>query len=208
MNKYQNRYDNALIAFEIVSALAVVILGGWYYFTPSSMKIENSQIKPLPAEILVASSSILSESNVVKKATSSNDTIVTAYIKEINGDKITLDYFDLLGGDEAKKAIVEDGKCTQQEIDSDTGCFNNGIVYFRNQNPKLRILTLSPDVRTFRTSDFSKSSDGTTEILVKELKMQYSNKIYRDGQGVVSLPYRITLNSDNEVIKIEEIFRP
>ena len=208
MNKYQNRYDNALIVFEIVSGLAVVILVGWYYFTPSSMKIENSQIKPLPAEMLVASSSILSESNVVKNAVESKDTIVTAYIKEINGDKITLDYFDLLGGKDAEKAIVADGGCTQEEIDNNAGCFPNGTVYFRNKNPKLRTFTLSPETRIFRTTAFDKSSDGTAEILLKEIKMEYSNRIYRDGQNLVYLPYKITLNSKNEIVKIQEIFRP
>jgi len=135
-------------------------------------------------------------------------TVVTAYINEINGDKITLDYFDLLGGKDAEKAKVADGKCTQQEIDSNDGCFPDGTVYFRNVNPKLRTFTLSPEARVFRTTAFDKNPNGTAEILLKEIKMEYANKIYRDGQNLVYLPYKVTLNNKNEVVKLEEIFRP
>ncbi len=224
MNKYQERYENIFILIEIVSGLAVIILLSWYYFTPAK-NVENSKIKPISAEMLVASSSILSESNAVnnviaindatgstpaKDAGLAKDTIVTAYIKEINGDKITLDYFDLLGGKNAEKAAVADGKCTQQQIDSNSNdeCFPNGTVYFRNQNPKLRTFVISPDARAFRTTAFDKSSDGTEEILRKEIKMEYVNMVYQDGQGILNLPYKVTLNGKNEVVKLEEIFRP
>lgn len=231
MNKYNNREDKALIVFEVVGGLVVVILSALYYFLPDSMKTEPSSVKLPQAAELVASSSILSESTgntlgtigtaggvstvgttasstvVAKDASIVKNTIVTAYIKGINGDKITLDYFDLLGGKDAMKAIVEDKKCTQQEVDSDR-CFNNGVVYFRNQNPKLRTLTLSPETEIYRTTAFDKSPDGAAKISIQELTREYLSRIYNEGQSLITWPYRITLNSNDEVVKIEEIYRP
>jgi hypothetical protein len=177
----------------------------------------------LSGEVLVASSSILSESSLAGGkeidaksvvattaiATSTpGTTIVTAYIKNINGDKITLDYFDLLGGEEAERAVVKDGKCTQKQIDEYDGCFPNGVVYFRNQNPKLRILTLSPEIKIYRSSAFDRSADGTAEVLLQELRRQYSREVYSDLAKFVNLPYKVTLDTKGEVVRVEEIFRP
>ena len=144
--------------------------------------------------------------NEISKSTSTST--ITAYIKNIDGNKITLDYFDLLGGDEARKAVVQDKKCTQKQIDENDGCFPNGVVYFRNRNPKLRILTISSDIQIYRSTAFDKSSDGTAEILLQELRREYSGRVYSDLEKFVNLPYKITLNNKGEVMKIEEIFRP
>lgn len=211
MSKYKSKeYDWDMVAFEVVCGLIALVFFGAYYFVPHTRNKENSSIQLISAELLVASSSILSESGLANQKDVNNvvATTVTAYIKNINGNKITLDYFDLLGGDEAKKAIVQDGKCTQKQIDEDTGCFNNGVVYFRNQNPKLRVLTLSPDIKVYRTTAFDKSVDGTAEILLRELRREYSGEVYSDLKKFVNLPYKVTLDGKGEVVKIEEIFRP
>jgi hypothetical protein len=212
MSKYKVKdYDWGIVAFEVVCGLVALVIFGAYYFIPHTKNTETSAIKPISAETLIASSSVLSESeldgkNEISKSTSTST--VTAYIKNIDGNKITLDYFDLLGGDEAKKAVVQDKKCTQKQIDEDDGCFPNGVVYFRNQNPKLRILTLSPETKIYKSSAFDKSADGTAEILLQELRREYTSKVYSDLEKFINLPYKITLNDKGEVIKIEEIFRP
>jgi hypothetical protein len=210
MKKYSEEHWG-IVALEVVGGLIVIVLFAAYYFIPHAKNTEISSVKPISADLLVASSSVLSESNrSVEKGvdTPTSSGVVTAYIKNIDGNKITLDYFDLLGGDEAKKAVVQDKRCTQKQIDDDNGCFPNGVVYFRNQNPKLRTLTISSDVQIYRTTAFDKNPNGTAEILLQEFRRQYYGDVYSDLQKFVNLPYKITLNNKGEVVKIEEIFRP
>lgn len=132
-----------------------------------------------------------------KKADLEN--IVTpAYIESIENNKITLDYFETLGGEAAEKAVVEDGVCTQQEIDDHDGCFPNGVWYDRNKNTKLRTFELSPNVVITTATAFSLAPNGIKNISVEELK--------RD-RVLMSSPYQITIK-DGVVTKIFEIYRP
>lgn len=136
---------------------------------------------------------------------SSLENIVTpAYLKSIENNKITLDYFEILYGTAAEKAAVEDGVCTQREIDEHDGCFPNGDIYDRNRNTKLRTFELSPNIIITTATAFSSTQNGIRNISVEELKKDYIRKI---GDTVTSPPYQITVK-DGLVTKIVEIYRP
>ncbi len=131
---------------------------------------------------------------------------VTAYITSIEGGSITLDHFDLLEGKSAFDAKVTDGECTpedalgwEQELGSP--CFPNGVVYFRNKNTKLRTYKASPNVVVVRTSAFDTSSDGTG---VAEVSLDELQRVDR----YTELPFRITLDADGVIVRMEELFRP
>jgi hypothetical protein len=139
-------------------------------------------------------------------ASSTQEETVTAYIASINDETITLDYFDLLEGKDAFEAKVADGVCTsesaigwEQGLGSD--CFTNGVVYFRNKNNMLHVFKLSPDVVIIRTSAFDRNAEtGTAEVTVGDLQ-----KLLEQSS---EYPFLVTLDSNEVVARIEEIFRP
>ncbi len=120
----------------------------------------------------------------------------TAYITSIEGNKITLDFFDYLTGPEAVAAATADGKCTEDS------CLPNGDMYFKNTEVKSETFTLSPDATIISTYAFEKSPTGEANITPAELKKDYvdveSNNIGNE----------IKFNNKNEVVYIKQIFRP
>ena len=216
--KSNNRgHKTSLIIIKIFGGLAVLLLAGFYYYVDHNFK--TAPVEKISIEMAAASSSILSESNSSEKkdsgASTLKNTIVTAYIKSIDANTVTLDYFDLLGGEAAEKAVVEDGYCTKEEV-ANYRCFNNGVVYFRNRNPKLRTFKLSPDVQVLSATTldghdvtFDDSGYGTTKLPLSELIKKYSEAISNGQEADFSnTPYLITLDGQNSVIKIRERFRP
>ena len=143
---------------------------------------------------------------VGNSATTTNleNIVTTAYIVSIENNKITLDYIEILSGEAAKKAVVEDGVCTQEQVDTDNHCFNNGVRYDRNQNPKLRTFELAPNVIITTASAFATVSNGIKNISADELKRDYIWN--RDGK-ISSPPYTVIIKN-SVVTKIVEIYRP
>lgn len=183
----------------VVLALCFVGLG--FYYENQDPSIANESKVPTNDNIVLP----------IKSESDDEITIVTeavvAYIESIEGNKITLDYFDLLEGGEAEKAAVADGKCTQREIDEQSGCFSNGTLYFRNKNPKLRTFTMAQDVEVITASAFAEDPDGIINISIQDLKKDYVDIYTPEGERLY-IPYKVRFNSEGEVSVIEEIFRP
>ncbi|MES2622803.1 MAG: hypothetical protein V4576_00160 [Patescibacteria group bacterium] len=116
-----------------------------------------------------------------------------AKIIAIDGDKITLDYIDILSGEDAEKAKLADGHCTQKQIDEHDGCFPNGVIYDRNVNAKLRMFTIASNVEL--TTQFA--TEETPKIYFANLK-----------SNINPSPYMVTFNDASEVVKLVEIYRP
>lgn len=181
----------------IVIALGL-IGGGAYYYVNHTSKVGDSPagVNESGSDLSTVTSSSESDEDINIVAT----TTVTAYITAIEGNKIILDYFDLLGGKEAEDAKITDGLCTREEIDQ-YDCFPNGTTYDRNVNPKLRTFTVSPDVKITTAYAFEKTPTGIINISMQELKKDFVDKD-------IDVPNKITINVNGEVVEIEQIFRP
>lgn len=132
---------------------------------------------------------------------------ITAYVTSIDGGTITLDYFDLLGGEDAKKAIVSDGRCTQEEVNEES-CFNDGVVYFRNKSPQLRTFKVSSTTQIIIKSAFDKNPTGIVNISLSTFKHEYIDILDYQVTKAQSAPYVVSFNQNGEVSRVEEIFRP
>ncbi len=132
------------------------------------------------------------------------NTTVPAYIASINGDQITLDYFEIYTGVGAKNKMIVDGFC---KINEDCNVFP---AYYRNINNQLRTFTVAKDVmisdarrRKISFNEFSSYSDVISK-LVKD--GPYSKDPSFEQR--VGLKYMFTFNSKGEVSQIREIFNP
>ena len=183
----------------IVLVIVIIIIAVSYSYHKKAYAPASSEGPVIMGESGATSGGFINSNEKV-----ANVSVVTAYIKAIDGNKITLDYFDLLVGADARKSIVQDGGCTQKQVDEHNGCFPNGELYFRNKNPQLRTFNLASNVQIIASTAFQKNPSGIVNLSLQELK---ADPTYVSAKGDTA-PYRITLNDKNEVIKIEEIFRP
>lgn len=196
---------------KIYTIIILIVIGlGCFYMitaynkTGGQKKGTDSYRDPIEKQILEDDNES-NNSKDVKISTKTLENIVTpAYIVLIEDNKVTLDYFEALSGDVAKKAAIEDGRCTQKEIDEHNGCFPNGDIYDRNKNSKLRTFELSPNVTITTASAFSTVPSGIKNISVTELKRDYIRQV--DGK-TISPPYMVTIKN-SVVTEIVEIFRP
>lgn len=199
--------------------IAVIIIAGMFlYFQAKQNELNDristlSLVKEQPSSAAPKSNASKPVATITSKSESQAETktattTVTAYVASIDGNKISLDYFDALTGIEAEKAAVADGRCTQEEIDNNNGCFPNGTFYDRNVNPKLRQFTLSPSVSIITASAFEKAPDGRTNMTVSELKTKIINNKDSNGKNLMWLPFNVVINEKSEVVFMEEIFRP
>lgn len=123
--------------------------------------------------------------------------IHAGYIVSVIGNNIVLDYVEPLNGDEALKAMIQDGYCKQGDTTKD--CFHSVPIYDRNVNPQLRTFTLAPNIEI---------RGRTGEILTKEqLKGYASNTFMNDGKRLGIL-FNFTITDTGEVTKAEYEFRP
>jgi len=163
-----------------------------YYYLPGETSGFTIPSQNSETSIVATTSSITESSNGTKIVAT---TTVNAHIYSIEGNMITLDYFDPLSGEKAVDAKIADGRCTREEANKND-CLPNGR-YDRNVNQKLRTFTLSPGVKITTATAFDKNERGVIAISIQELKSQF-----------VGLPYQITLNAKGEVVIIKEMYRP
>ncbi|MES2014272.1 MAG: hypothetical protein V4437_00460 [Patescibacteria group bacterium] len=130
-------------------------------------------------------------------------TTATGYIVSIDKDKVVVDYVDILYDKKALEALIADGYCAKGATQEE--CFPSVPIYDRNVNPTLRTFKMSPDVSIL--------SDRGMETTVDKVLLAF--KVPPSKFSVDKFPdryfgylYEITLNSKNEVSKIEGIFRP
>ncbi len=110
---------------------------------------------------------------------------------DVQQSQITLDKIDWFTGAAAEQACAEDG--VPEEAHLDGWCT---VYYFRNVNPALRVVTVSPEaaITTFEGNN-PVSSDFST--LADRAAMQMGN--YR--------PYRMVV-TDGAIVELSEIFQP
>ena len=120
---------------------------------------------------------------------------------------LDIDYIQFLVGSDAKRAVVEDGKCVAGEEDR---CLPNGY-YIRNQNPKIRTFEILKDVE-IRMQTYSHTPSG--DFSADERISFDTFKSFFNGtplEGHLSLlktvPYWIELES-GVVTKITEQYIP
>ena len=116
-------------------------------------------------------------------------TTVTAYVKSIDKENVVLDYIDIYMGDEAYRMAILDGKCSNPV---DCGKEVSPSIYDRNVNGKLRTLKLAQEVQI--------NSWMNTKMSIDEMA-----NIVKQGSFY---PQEVTLNSNDEVVKLQSIFRP
>lgn len=115
---------------------------------------------------------------------------------------LDIDYVQWLTGDEAIKAMREDGKCSP-DVYPDTGqCIPNGF-YIRNQNPKIRTFEISKDVQISRATAFDYSPSGIKSINYEEFKSLFTPK----DSYFRNLPFHIEV-VNGLVMKITEQYIP
>jgi hypothetical protein len=111
----------------------------------------------------------------------------------VSGSTITIDIAELLTGDAAVKAAIEDGAVEPgaTSIDND--------YYIRNKNPKVRTATVAPGapIKVLDNPGNPDLVDGNLEKLGAHLA------VYGDG----GVPVRITA-SGGTVTQLEEVFFP
>jgi hypothetical protein len=199
---HMKKSQSGFIGIAVLMIVVLGLLSGYvFYYVNNKSEVSESEVSTSPNSISSSKSESSEKTNIVA------DTTVTANISSIEGNKITLDYFDFLVGVEAEKAVVADGVCTQKEVDDHNGCFPNGVIYFRNQNPKLRTFTLAGNAQVLTASAFEKDPDDIINISVQDLKKDYVDKRTINGERIY-MPYEVTFNNKGEVGMIEEIFRP
>jgi len=129
------------------------------------------------------------------------------YIKNVyekDGKRyLDIDYVQYLSGEEAIKAMKEDGKCPADIYPDPTQCIPNGY-YIRNQNPKIRTFEISKDAEISRTTAFEYSSSGIKIINYNEFKNLFAA---RDSYFKSTIPFHIEILND-VVVKITEQFIP
>ncbi len=180
--------------------ILLIISGGVYWYLDYAKELTDiSEVET------IRNNNVKNVNTKTNENISNEVTVVTAYIDSIIENKITLDYIDVLTGEEAIEALIADGKCTR-ELENTMGCLTNG-VYDRNINTKLRTFILSPNVKIVTASAFQKSPDGVINISIQELKKDFVDIYSVDGVKL-TIPYEITLNNKSEVIFIKEIYRP
>ena len=186
----------------------VVISGGGYLYLNNKSSIDIPTEKENTSVVEVKNTNNTQVTVPVEKTIDKvipkvvmDNIVTTAYLFSIEGDKITLDYIEILYGEDAEKAAIKDGICEPEEINN--GCFPNGPTYDRNINPKLRTFELAKEVKI--STAYPVGPEKAKNISIDTLKYYYISK---DENGLpYSPPFNITIK-DNVVTSIVEIYRP
>lgn len=116
---------------------------------------------------------------------------------------LDIDYVQWLTGDEAIKAMREDGKCPVDIYPDPSYCIPNGF-YIRNQNPKIRTFEISKNAEITRATAFDFSPSGKKVITYEEFKHLFTAE---DSYFGSSVPFHIEV-INGLVIEITEQYIP
>lgn len=124
-----------------------------------------------------------------------------AFITEIfqYGDSVFLnaDYIQFLTGHSAIKAAIREGRADTSYIDGKMHVGVPNDYYILNNNPKLRKLRIDEDCEFEFLSWLDRVDIKSVENPLSTLK-----NIYKDA------PFILTLNKEETIIRIEEVFLP
>lgn len=114
---------------------------------------------------------------------------------------LDIDYIQWLTGEDAKKAMVEDGLC-----ESVSNCIVTNDYHIKNQNPKIRTFEISLKARIYvQTLDIeTQGINWDQEITYDRLKGLFATEVIERQQYI---PYHISVK-DNVVIEIAEQYIP
>lgn len=128
------------------------------------------------------------------------------YVESVDENKITLDDVEILYEEDARKAAVSAGWCTQFNADNHN-CLPNGDIFFENKSVDPVIYNLSKDLVIILTSSFVESSDGIAKISINKF-IEYIGKMHQEDGQKIYQPFEIALDSKGDIVLIKEIFRP
>ncbi len=115
---------------------------------------------------------------------------------------LDIDYVQWLSGDEAIKAMREDGKCPADIYPDSSYCIPNGY-YVRNQNPKIRTFEISKNAEITRATAFDFSPSGKKVIGYEEFKQLLTAENSYFG----NIPFHIEV-INGLIVKITEQYIP
>ncbi|MFA6534437.1 MAG: hypothetical protein WCT37_04705 [Patescibacteria group bacterium] len=118
--------------------------------------------------------------------------------KQFGNFYLGVDYVQWLTGDEAKKAALADGACKKL-----ADCAPNGF-YIRNVDKTIRIFQIYP-LASVEMQSYSHRPDGSLNI-GQTISLLDWLKIFVDESTspFKNIPYSLTINKDNEVVRIIE----
>ncbi len=109
---------------------------------------------------------------------------------DVTNSELALDKVDWFSGTDAEQACTADNVPDEARLDG--WC---SIYYFRNVNPTLRVVSVSPDVAVV-------SLQGTTPV--SEDLQALADRV---GSGREYHPYRITV-TDGAIVELRQIYQP
>ncbi len=191
---------------KVLAAVLFIILpfvGFWVgmQYAPQTETVVTTPEEQVqnPAEQVLPIAQPSSDTDEQKAPTAKTaPTIVTANIAALTESEITLDYITVLNGEEAVDTAITDSYCTEAKREQ---CLSEIKMYFRNTTQNLRTLKLAPDV-TFMTWT---GEPQTIEFLKTRFPSDASKY---DPNAYYEYHRTVTLNANNEVIRVEEFFTP
>jgi len=217
----QKGFANIIWVIIIVTLAVLVAGGGTYFWRESSNKEGAEQFQRVQEENQKLQERVnqlqnqITQLQVQKETPESKEEMSSqptgtekamGYIKTVyeSGGKryLNIDYIQWLTGDEAIKAMREDGKCPVDIYPDPSYCIPNGF-YIRNQNPKIRTFEISKDVQISRVTAFDYSPTGVKSISYEELK----NLFTPTDSYFKNIPFHIEV-VNGLVVKITEQYIP
>jgi len=225
MNQEQSTKYNFSLILLVILLTGLIVGSGVYLWQKSYNKKLQAQNQQLQQEINELQDKVNELQNQVtqlqgQQGTQKNgeepiDKLGTTekamgYIKAVyekDGKRyLDIDYVQYLTGDEAIRAIREDGKCSPDIYPDPSYCIPNGY-YIRNQNPKIRTFEISKNVEILMQTYGS----GKCHVRQNE-KVSY--EIFKSFWGsnptcvhLKDLPYNVEVKN-GIVTKITEQFIP
>ena len=211
------------LAILLVVIIALVVGGGGYYWrqieiTTVDMEKENAakeatnqaqkQIDSLQKQIaqLQSQQAETTETSAepVQKVVVADEKAL-GYITKVydKDDKryLDIDYIQWLTGEDAKKAMVEDGLCI-----SISDCIVTNDYHIKNQNPKIRTFEISAETKIYmQTLDIeTEGINWDQEITYDRFKGLFTTEVIERQQYI---PYHISIK-DGVIIEIAEQYIP
>ena len=207
----------------IIMVVAIVLVaGGVYYWrqleintvNDEKVKVVESTKEELQKQIEALRKQVAqlqSQQVEVTETTDSKPVVKTkiekalGYITAVydkNGKRyLDIDYIQWLTGDDAKKAMVEDGLC-----ENEADCVVTNDYHIKNQNPKIRTFEISPQAKIYtQTLDLETTGiNWDQEITYDRFKGLFEADVIERQKY---LPYHISIG-DGIVYEVTEQYIP
>jgi len=211
------------LAIGLILVVAVLVGGGVYYWqqveintvqterdntierTRTELQKEVSDLKKQVAQLQSKQAETTETSAEPAQKVIVADEKALRYITKVydKDDKhyLDIDYIQWLTGEDAKKAMVEDGLC-----ESVADCIVTNDYHIKNQNPKIRTFEISTDAKFYmQTLDIETAGiNWDQEITYDRFKGLFTAEVIEWQQYI---PYHISIK-DGVVIEVAEQYIP